>query len=238
MTCERPPFAVWLNPFLFALLRSHGLLLGTPEYLAPEVLLGKGYGKSVDYWSYGSVVYEMLTGLPPFFSEDVTEMYKMILQAPLHLPPECDKASRDFLLGLLDRDPQKRLQDPRIIRRHPYFKGINWEDMYNEQVPAPFIPPEEFVYDDSEDGDGDDDEFADFEYDGEDQDAELGYDPNDGLVRCRSNHDWPGDQDGDLPLYVGQIIVVIDNSDEGGWWVGQADDGSEGSFPSNFVELI
>ena len=51
---------------------------GTPEYLAPEVLLGQGYGKSVDYWSYGSVVYEMLTGLPPYYSDDITEMYKKV----------------------------------------------------------------------------------------------------------------------------------------------------------------
>jgi serine/threonine protein kinase len=69
---------------------------GTPEYLAPEVLLGQGYGKAVDWWcvffslfiffffivfrSYGSVCYEMLTGLPPYYSEDITEMYKKILQ--------------------------------------------------------------------------------------------------------------------------------------------------------------
>lgn len=72
-------------------------------------------------------------------------MYKKILQAPLEIPAECDKATRDFLLGLLDRNPDKRLQNPKIIRRHPYFKGLDWEAMFNEQCAPPFVPPEEFV---------------------------------------------------------------------------------------------
>merc|ERR1712000_293945 len=56
---------------------------GTPEYLAPEVLKGEGYTKAVDWWSYGSLVYEMLAGLPPFYSQDVQEMYKNIMTQPL-----------------------------------------------------------------------------------------------------------------------------------------------------------
>jgi serine/threonine protein kinase len=211
---------------------------GTPEYLAPEVLLGQGYGKAVDYWSYGSVVYEMLTGLPPYYSDDITEMYKKILQAPLEIPKECDKASRDFLIGLLDRNPDKRLQDHKKIRKHPYFRGIDWDQMFNMLVNAPYIPPEEFVYDDDEEegGDGDDDEFADFDYD--ENEEELDYDPEDGLLRCKSNHDWDGEADGDLDLRVGDVIVITDNeSDPEGWWEGELN-GQAGMFPSNLVTLL
>ncbi len=52
---------------------------GTPEYLAPEILQGKSYGKAVDWWSFGTLMYEMLTGLPPFYSQDVQEMYNKIM---------------------------------------------------------------------------------------------------------------------------------------------------------------
>ncbi len=210
---------------------------GTPEYLAPEVLLGQGYGKAVDWWSYGSVCYEMLTGLPPYYSEDITEMYKKILQAPLELPPELNKAARDFLTALLDRNPEKRLQDPRVIRKHPYFRGIDWDAMFNLQVPAPYIPPEEFVYDDDDEENPapEDDDFADF--DGQVYDDSI---PDDGQLRCRSQHDWDGDAEGDLALRVGDVIIVLDNeTDPEGWWTGRIEaDGREGSFPSNFTTLI
>merc|ERR1711916_373502 len=59
---------------------------GTPEYLAPEVLVGKGYGKAVDWWSFGTLMYEMLTGLPPFYSQDVQQMYKKIMSEELAIP--------------------------------------------------------------------------------------------------------------------------------------------------------
>ncbi len=229
---------------------------GTPEYLAPEVLLGQGYGKAVDWWSYGSVCYEMLTGLPPYYSEDITEMYKKILQAPLDLPPELDKPSRDFLTALLDRNPEKRpqvrplafrvllaeflpLQDPRVIRRHPYFRGMDWEALFNMQVAAPYIPPEEFVYDDEDESNPappEDDDFADFDGQVYDDTAP----PDDGQLRCRSLHDWPGDAEGDLALAVGDVIVVTENeADPTGWWQGRNEaTGAEGSFPSNFVSLL
>jgi serine/threonine protein kinase len=61
---------------------------GTPEYLAPEILQGKSYGKAVDWWSFGTLMYEMLTGLPPFYSQDVQEMYNKIMndKVSCHFP--------------------------------------------------------------------------------------------------------------------------------------------------------
>lgn len=230
----------------------HHFSSGTPEYLAPEVLLGQGYGKAVDYWSYGSVVYEMLTGNLPYYSPDITEMYKKILQAPLDIPKDFDKPTRDFLAALLDRNPEKRLQDPKLIRRHAYFKSINWDDMINMRVPAPFIPPEEYIYDDEdefvggqggeEEEGGGDDAFADFDGTVLDEDGNPQQEiPDDGLPRCRALHNWDGENPDDLPLTQGQLIIILDNeSDPGGWWQGEIDDGSgaTGFFPSNFVELV
>jgi serine/threonine protein kinase len=62
------------------------ILLGTPEYLAPEILENKGHGKAVDWWALGTLLYEMLCGLPPFYDTNVQKMYQKILTAPLRFP--------------------------------------------------------------------------------------------------------------------------------------------------------
>ncbi len=82
---------------------------GTPEYLSPELLLGQGYTKAVDWWTLGVLLYEMLTGLPPFYSEDVNEMYRKILQDPLRFGDEVSPDARHLLTLLLNRDPAQRL---------------------------------------------------------------------------------------------------------------------------------
>lgn len=84
---------------------------GTPEYLAPELLHGQGYTKAVDWWTLGVLLYEMLTGLPPFYDENTNEMYRKILSEPLQFPgPEIvPPAARDLLSKLLDRDATRRL---------------------------------------------------------------------------------------------------------------------------------
>jgi serum/glucocorticoid-regulated kinase 2 len=84
---------------------------GTPEYLAPELLHGQGYTKAVDWWTLGVLLYEMLTGLPPFYDENTNEMYRKILAEPLHFPgPDVvPPAARDLLTRLLDRDATRRL---------------------------------------------------------------------------------------------------------------------------------
>jgi len=114
---------------------------GTPEYLAPEVLEGKGYTKAVDWWSFGTLMYEMLTGLPPFYAQDVQQMYFKIMHAKLELPDSVDPNTKSILIGLLERDPNKRLADPVAIKSHPYFKGIDFEKLVNKEIAPPFIPP-------------------------------------------------------------------------------------------------
>ena len=73
---------------------------GTPEYLSPELLLGQGYTKTVDWWTLGVLLYEMLTGLPPFYDENTNEMYRKILQDDLRFPEEVGPEARSLLTGV------------------------------------------------------------------------------------------------------------------------------------------
>jgi serine/threonine protein kinase len=114
---------------------------GTPEYLAPEVLECNGYGKAVDWWSLGTLMFEMLTGLPPFYCQDVQVMYSKIMHAKLEIPGYISKEAAQLLTGLLERDPEKRLSDARTIKVQPFFLPIDFEKLQQKQITPPFIPP-------------------------------------------------------------------------------------------------
>jgi serum/glucocorticoid-regulated kinase 2 len=73
---------------------------GTPEYLAPELLHGKGYTKTVDWWTLGVLLYEMLCGLPPFYDENVNIMYHKILYDPLRFPDDIDPKAKSLLIAV------------------------------------------------------------------------------------------------------------------------------------------
>ncbi|PWN29472.1 putative Serine/threonine-protein kinase gad8 [Jaminaea rosea] len=118
---------------------------GTPEYLAPELLLGHGYTRAVDWWTLGVLLYEMLSGLPPFYSEDVNEMYRKILQDPLRFGEEISPDARSLLTLLLNRDPKQRLGSgvggAQDIKRHPFFaKHVDWRKLLAKKVQPPFKP--------------------------------------------------------------------------------------------------
>jgi len=114
---------------------------GTPEYLAPEVLEGNPYGKAIDWWSFGTLMYEMLTGLPPFYSQDVQQMYSKIMSAKLNIPVNISENAADLIQKLLERDPALRLQDPEVIKKHPWFSGLDFEKLFLKQMEPPFVPP-------------------------------------------------------------------------------------------------
>ncbi|BEJ12875.1 hypothetical protein CspHIS471_0300490 [Cutaneotrichosporon sp. HIS471] len=116
---------------------------GTPEYLAPELLSGHGYTKCVDWWTLGVLLYEMLTGLPPFYDENTNEMYRKILSDPLRFPEEVGPEARSLLIRLLDRDPSRRLgvNGAQEIKDHPFFsRHIDFKKLMQKKIPPPFKP--------------------------------------------------------------------------------------------------
>jgi len=116
---------------------------GTPEYLAPEVLLNKGHSFPVDWWSFGTLLYEMIVGIPPFYSTDVHEMYDQILHGELYIPEFVSPAATDLLAKLLVRDPSKRLGTggTNEIKNHAFFRPVDWPALLEKKIPPPFKPP-------------------------------------------------------------------------------------------------
>ena len=117
---------------------------GTPEYLAPEVLQQQGHGKGVDWWSFGTLLYEMMTGLPPFYNQNLNIMYEKILNAPIPLPKYLSRNARSLFLGLLERDPRRRLGSSKLdaqeIKKHAFYNDINFELLLKLKIKPPYKP--------------------------------------------------------------------------------------------------
>ncbi|EFX74573.1 hypothetical protein DAPPUDRAFT_108775 [Daphnia pulex] len=126
---------------------------GTPEYLAPEVIRKEAYGRSVDWWCLGAVLYEMLYGLPPFYSRDTAVMYDAILNKPLHFRDhiQVSTAGKDLLSALLQKDGRTRLgsgpADFDDVRNHAFYRSLNWDDLMQRKMTPPFRPELSDAYD-------------------------------------------------------------------------------------------
>jgi serum/glucocorticoid-regulated kinase 2 len=96
----------------------------------------------VDWWSIGTLLFEMMTGLPPFYNEDTQEMYRRILFQPLHCPPSMSPEAADVVTALLHRDPAKRLGHHGVkdVQEHPFFDAIDWKQLEEKRLPAPWKP--------------------------------------------------------------------------------------------------
>uniref|UniRef100_A0AAR2LRB4 Protein kinase C n=1 Tax=Pygocentrus nattereri TaxID=42514 RepID=A0AAR2LRB4_PYGNA len=113
---------------------------GTPDYIAPEILLGQRYTFSVDWWSFGVLVYEMLIGQSPFQGDDEDELFESIRMDVPHYPRWITKESKDLLEKMFEREPTRRLGVVGNIRAHPFFKTINWSALEKREVAPPFKP--------------------------------------------------------------------------------------------------
>ncbi|NXC18140.1 KPCD kinase, partial [Corythaeola cristata] len=113
---------------------------GTPDYIAPEILQGLRYTFSVDWWSFGVLLYEMLIGQSPFHGDDEDELFESIRVDTPHYPRWITKESKDILEKLFERDPTRRLGVTGNIRDHPFFKTINWTVLEKREVDPPFKP--------------------------------------------------------------------------------------------------
>ncbi|XP_042326261.1 protein kinase C theta type isoform X3 [Sceloporus undulatus] len=113
---------------------------GTPDYIAPEILLGQKYGTSVDWWSFGVLLYEMLIGQSPFHGQDEEELFQSIRMDSPFYPRWLDKDARDLLIKLFVREPEKRLGAKGSIRQHAFFQEINWAALEERAVDPPFKP--------------------------------------------------------------------------------------------------
>ena len=116
---------------------------GSPEYMSPEMLRASGHGREVDFYSIGALLYEMLTGLPPFYDANRSQMYLKILNEDLEFPNYLSQHSKNLISGLLTKDPSRRLGSQNgieDIKAHPWMKSINWKKINAKKVHPPFRP--------------------------------------------------------------------------------------------------
>lgn len=119
-------------------------LCGTPEYLAPEIILSKGYGKSVDWWSLGVLLYEMSAGHPPFCASDPMRIYEKIVAGKYRCPGHFTSDLKDLIGRVLQVEVSRRygvLRDGVLdFKNHKWFKEIDWDSLLNSRIRPPFVP--------------------------------------------------------------------------------------------------
>ncbi|KAE8724294.1 Serine/threonine-protein kinase AtPK1/AtPK6 [Hibiscus syriacus] len=119
-------------------------MCGTLEYMSPEIVLGRGHNKAADWWSVGILLYEMLTGKPPFCGGNRQKIQDKIIKEKMKLPAFLSSEAHSILKGLLQKEASKRLGSGQggsdEIKRHKWFKPINWKKLEAREIRPSFLP--------------------------------------------------------------------------------------------------
>ncbi|CEG46903.1 agc protein kinase [Plasmopara halstedii] len=149
-------------------------LCGTPDYLAPEIILNKGHDKAVDYWALGILIFELMTGSAPFCARDPMQTYTLIIQGNVKFPTFTSRTCVDLVQKLLCQNPARRLGNMKHgmddIINHRWFSKFDWDGLASKSMKPPIIPQ---VLDDF-----DTSNFEDFRNEVEDPGGECDWDPD------------------------------------------------------------
>ena len=119
-------------------------LCGTPGYISPEILLNKGHGKPVDWWTLGILIYEMIVGIDPFNDEDTMAIYQKVIKCKVKFPSYFPSDAKSLVRHLLVKDLSKRYGNLKggvnDIKFHRFFKNLDWNKLIKYQIEAPYIP--------------------------------------------------------------------------------------------------
>jgi len=128
-------------------------LCGTPEYIAPEIILNKGHAFGADWWCVGILTYECLTGTTPFVSNDPMEGYRKIIKCRVPWPANFTNLAKDFMDRLIVVDPSRRLgclkNGPAGVKEHQWFNGMDWKALESKSIQPPHVPKIKSQLDDS-----------------------------------------------------------------------------------------
>jgi serine/threonine protein kinase len=119
-------------------------LCGTPDYLAPEVILNEGHDWAVDYWGLGVLIYEMTAGSPPFYADDPMDVYERILSGHVPIPSHFSRGLADLVKKLLKTYQSKRLGRTKggtsSVMKHKWFSGFDWDALLKKEMEVPIKP--------------------------------------------------------------------------------------------------
>ncbi|KAF9293741.1 Serine/threonine kinase [Mortierella antarctica] len=119
-------------------------ICGTPEFMAPEIIEEQPYDRSVDWWTFGVLMYEMLLGRAPFSGEEEDDIYDSIMDDEPFYPAGFGRHEQALLQSLLVKVPALRLgagpTDAEEIKAHAYFRNVNFDDVFHKRIPPPFLP--------------------------------------------------------------------------------------------------
>lgn len=120
-------------------------LCGTPEYMAPEIILNTGYNQAVDWYALGIMLFELIYGRPPFMDKDPIQIMKQVTSKKILFPKDFDQSAKSLIKHLTEKDLSKRygnLKDGiNTIMNHRFFQGIDWDKLLSKEVVAPYISP-------------------------------------------------------------------------------------------------